>query len=130
MIFYNINPSINQGAPQDAGGTDRYGCRREVEERIDAHALSRQFGYEEVKSVVELLTDILCSTRPTLRIGGTELPAKQVKDRLSRLEYRHLAYVFDCLRKNAAPIRNIRAYLLTTLYNAPGTLRPGQDAPA
>ena len=31
-------------------------------------------------------------------------------------------YVFDCLRKNTTEIRNIRAYLLTALYNAPATI--------
>ena len=34
----------------------------------------------------------------------------------------HLEYVFDCLRKNTTKIRNIRAYLLTALYNAPATI--------
>ena len=108
----------------------RYDCRREVEERINAHALSRQYGDEDVKSMVELITNILCSTRPTLHIGGTELSAQQVKDRFSRLRYHHLSYVFDCLRRNTIPIHNIRAYLLAALYNVADTLCPRQDAPA
>ena len=68
------------------------------------------------------MTDVLCSTRPTLRIGGENLPAAQVKSRFYQLDSGHLEYVFDCLRKNTTEIRNIRAYLLTALYNAPVTI--------
>ena len=62
------------------------------------------------------------TTRPTIRIGGEELPIAQVKDRFYKLDSGHLEYVFDCLRNNTTQIRNIRAYLLTTLYNAPTTI--------
>jgi hypothetical protein len=30
--------------------------------------------------------------------------------------------VFDCLKENTTKIRNIKQYLLTTLYNAPTTI--------
>jgi len=43
-------------------------------------------------------------------------PAAQVKERFYKPDYSHLEYVFDRLRKN---MTNIRAYLLTALYNAP-----------
>lgn len=72
--------------------------------------------------IAELIVDILCTARFTLRIGGEELPAAQVKDRFHKLDFGHLEYVFDCLRNNTAQIRNIRAYLLTALYNAPTTI--------
>lgn len=39
-----------------------------------------------------------------------------------KLDSGHLEYVFDCLRNNTTQIRNIRAYLLTALYNAPTTI--------
>ena len=45
-----------------------------------------------------------------------------MKGRLLSLDYGHLEYVFDCLRRNTTQIRNIRAYLLTALYNAPTTI--------
>lgn len=126
--FIYTDPSIYPAQPPGQGWIDRYEQRREVEERIEARALSQQFGHEDVESVVELMTDILCSTRPTIRIGGEELPAEQVKDRFSSLDYGHLEYVFDCLRRNTTQIRNIRAYLLTALYNAPVTMSPYYQA--
>ena len=85
-------------------------------------SLCRQYNSEDVNEVVELIADVLCSTRPTLRIGGEDLPTSQVQERFERLDREHLEYVFDCLRHNTTEVRNIRAYLLTTLYNAPVTI--------
>ena len=101
---------------------DRLDQRREVDEAISYESLCSQFGREDVDEIAGLIVDVLCTTRPTLRIGGEELPIAQVKDRFYKLDSGHLEYVFDCLRNNTTQIRNIRAYLLTTLYNAPTTI--------
>ena len=34
----------------------------------------------------------------------------------------HIRYILDCLKENTTKIRNIKQYLLTTLYNAPTTI--------
>lgn len=101
---------------------DRSDCREEIRENIEYPTLCQRYNCGDVDEVVELIADVLCSSRPTLRIGGEELPTAQVRDRFMRLGYDHLEYVFDCLRRNTTEIRNIRAYLLTALYNAPATI--------
>lgn len=127
--FIYTDPSIYPSStPPPVGWIDRNEQRREVEENIEYHALCRQFGREDVESVVELMTDVLCSTRPAIRIGGESIPTAQVRQRLLSLDYGHLEYVFDCLRRNTTEVRNIRAYLLTTLYNAPVTMGPYYQA--
>lgn len=121
--FSPLEPSIYPSVPPPAGRwMDRSDCRREVEGQIEFPHLCRQFGYEDVDGVVELMVDTLCSTRPTLRIGGEEIPTGQVKSRFLTLDSSHLEYVFDCMRRNTTQVRNIRAYLLTALYNAPVTM--------
>lgn len=40
----------------------------------------------------------------------------------------HIAYVFDSLVRSPTDIRNIRAYLLTALYNAPVTINGHHQA--
>lgn len=121
--FSYTDPSIlPSGSPPDMGLMDRFECRREVDEAISYESLCSQFSREDVDEITELIVDVLCSTRPTLRIGGEDLPAAQVKERFYRLDSGHLEYVFDCLRNNTTQIRNIRAYLLTALYNAPTTI--------
>ena len=101
---------------------DRNDCREEIEQRIEYPILCTRFDRGELDEVVKLMVDTLCSTSPTIRIGGGDVPAEQVKERLSRLDCSHLEYVFDCLHRNTTQIRNIRAYLLTALYNAPATI--------
>ena len=68
--------------------------------------------------MAELITDILCSTRPAIHISGRDIPTEEVCRRFAALRYRHLEYVLMCLRRNEDPIRNIRSWLLTALYNA------------
>ncbi len=116
-----LYPSIYPPSP-DSRWMDRSDCRKEIEQRIEYPILCTQFDREELGEVIELMVDTLCSTSPTLRIGGGDVPAAQVKERLSRLDSSHIEYVFDCLRRNTTQIRNIRAYLLTALYNAPATI--------
>ena len=50
------------------------------------------------------------------------LPAALVQDTLLSIDETHIEYVFDCLCACKSNIRNIRAYLLTSLYNAPSTI--------
>ena len=121
--FSYTDPSIlPSGSPPGMGWMDRLEQRREVDEAIGYESLCSQFNREDVDEIAELIVDVLCTTRPTLRIGGEELPIAQVKDRFYKLDSGHLEYVFDCLRNNTTQIRNIRAYLLTALYNAPVTI--------
>ncbi len=49
---------------------DKSERRREVDEAIGFDGLCNQFNQEDVNEIAELITDVLCSTRPTLRIGG------------------------------------------------------------
>ena len=55
-------------------------------------------------------------------IAGDEYPAQMVKDRLLKINSMHIEYVFDCLDKNTTYVRNIKKYLLATLFNAPSTM--------
>jgi len=66
--------------------------------------------------------DTLCSTAKEIYIGREAIPAEQVKNRFARLNFAHMEYVFHCLYQNSTDIRNIKAYLLTVLYNAPVTI--------
>ena len=57
-----------------------------------------------------------------LIIGGEEIPIAAVRERLGQLDRFHITYVLDCMQKTNTPIRNIRAYLLAALYQAPTTI--------
>ena len=78
--------------------------------------------------MLELIVDVMCCTASTIRIGGEPLPVETVKKRFGELDGEHIGYVIDCLKQTTTKINNIRAYLLTALYNAPVTIGPYYSA--
>lgn len=73
---------------------------------------------KRVDEFVELMLDVICSGKKTVRVNGAEIPREVVKSRFLKIKSLHIDYVLDALKRSAPDIRNIRAYLLTTLYNA------------
>ena len=43
-------------------------------------------------------------------------------DRLMKLEREYIQYVMKCLNENSTKVRNMKQYVLATLYNAPLTI--------
>ena len=77
---------------------------------------------ERLDEVVDLIAETLCSRKQTLVIAGDEYPAQMVKDKLLKINSMHIEYVFDCLDQNTTHVRNIKKYLLASLFNAPSTM--------
>ena len=128
--FNYTDPSISPMSPRAAADMemDRYEKREEIKENIDYPYLQRQCPYDDVESLLELIVDVVCSTASTMRIGGEMLPAETVKRRFMQLDSSHIEYVIDSMKNTTTKINNIRAYLLTTLYNAPVTIGPYYSA--
>ena len=77
---------------------------------------------EQINSIINILADVMSSRSQSIRIGGENKPLEEVIQRFKQLTDKHIAYVLECLNKNADKPRNIRAYLLTSLFNAPSTM--------
>ncbi len=123
------DPSIPPPKPPGtAMGMDRYELREEVKANIDFENLRRAHPYDDVESLLELVVDVLGSTAPTLRIAGESLPADTVKQRFRKLNSTHIEYIIEAMSQTTTKINNIRAYLLTALYNAPVTMGPYYSA--
>ena len=80
------------------------------------------YDHDRLEEILELLVETVCSTKKYIRVAGSDYPAEVVRSRLLKLEMEHIKFVFDCLKENTTKIRNIKQYLLTTLYNAPTTI--------
>ena len=93
--------------------------REEIDEVLDMK--DRPDG-DRLGEIVEIMLDAVCSTAPTIRINGEDMPQQVVKSRFLKLDSSHIEYVFHAMKECPSNIRNIRAYLLTTLYNAPATM--------
>ena len=109
-------------------GIDRFEQREIIEENIGYEQLRQELPYDDVESLLELIVDVLSSTASTMRIGGEVLPMDAVRRRFRQLDSEHIRYVIDSLRQTTTKINNIRAYLLTALYNAPITIGPYYSA--
>ena len=78
---------------------------------------------EDVDELIELMVEVmLMPDSDILRIAGTEKPVAIIKNRFMKLNKMHIEYILNCLSTNTTKVGNIKAYLLTTLYNAPMTI--------
>ena len=125
----HTDPSIYPPAPSARRlEMDRCDQREKIKNQIDYDILRQEYPYDDVDSMLELLVDVMTNTASTIRIGGQILPVETVKRRFSQLDKEHIAYVIDSLKQTTTKINNIRAYLLTALYNAPVTIGPYYSA--
>jgi len=115
----SIHPALSTRDTMDVDG-----LRETVKENIDYDILlqNHQNDRERLDEVVDLIAETLCSTKPTICVSGDDFPAALVKEKLLKLDSQHIEYVFECLGKNTTYVRNIKKYLLATLFNAPSTI--------
>ena len=125
-IYPNLipsSPSIHGTAPDVMEEMDAY--RDLIREHISYECFQdgRFCRREDVDELVELMVEVmLLPDHSTVRIAGVEKPVAIVKNRFMKLEYGHIEYILTCLQSNTTKVGNIKAYLLTTLYNAPLTI--------
>ena len=119
-------PSINHSAFGTPDGMDvidvRERYRKILEDNLEVDIIRDRYNADSLDEIVEIMLDAICSTNTTIRINGEEMPQAVVKSRFLKLRSSHIEYVFDALKQNPSDIRNIRSYLLTTLYNASLTM--------
>ena len=75
-----------------------------------------------IDEIVAIMTETVCARRKTTRVCGADFPAEVVKSQLLKLDAEHIRFVLKCLRENTTKVKNIKQYLLATLYNAPLTI--------
>lgn len=93
--------------------------RKVIKENIEYDIMRQQLGYNAdlLDDILDIIVDTVCSSKRMIRIGGEDYPRVVVKNRLLKINGEHIGYVIDCLKENTTKVRNIRAYLLTSLYN-------------
>lgn len=97
--------------------------KENIEYECLMHDASVQGGNGQcIDEILTLIVETLCMGGDTIRIAGQEYPHQLVKSRLLKITHQHIVYVLGCLNQNTTKIKNIRSYLLTTLFNAPVTM--------
>ena len=113
------------GRPKNGMRMDEMdGYRELIKENIDYDLLLTEHPYDEetLEGYVELMVEVCCSRRDFIRIAGDEVATGVVKSRFLKLNHEHIAYVYDSLSQNTTLVKNIKAYTLAALYNAPTTI--------
>jgi hypothetical protein len=118
----NIHQSIRAGATDAIEAIDV--DRQILKENIGYDSLCASYPYkkDEIGELLELMLETVCSTKKTIRVKGEDKPAEVVKSRMMELNQFHIEYVLEALDENTTDVRNINSYMLTALYNAPGSM--------
>lgn len=128
VITQERNNSLSKYQSINPDGMDVIDERERYEElirenlEIDILSQDPHYDIDRVNELVEIMLDAVCSKTPTIRINGEDMPQQVVKSRFLKLDSSHIEYVLHAMDECPSDIRNIRAYLLTTLYNASLTM--------
>ena len=122
----NVDSAGTQGKSDTIDMMDETGAymaliRKNLE--YEHHMKYGQHGDKEMyEEIYETVCDVVCVKRKTIRINGEDYPYELVKSRFLKLNSSHIEYVMGCMKETSTKITNIRAYLITALYNAPSTM--------
>ena len=123
------NTEMNETYPFNSEETDRMSQREQLEkyfsQSLEVELLLRLCPDDEdiIYQIVDLLVDTCATKRKMLRIAGDDRPAEVVRSRFMKLNADHIKFVLKFLAENSSPIRNMKQYLLASLYNAPTTMQ-------
>ena len=102
--------------------------RKEILDNLDLSIIRNKYAMEQIWGYVEIMVQACCEQTPTVRINGTEYSRATVRRRMCQLDATHLEYVYDCMKECAPKVHNLRAYILTALFNSYDTLDIYYDA--
>ena len=127
----NLNPNKNKinntelsESPIRSMKPDYAGYRELIREQIEYPVLLDRYSSDReiIDGIVELMLEVTLTQKERLHVAGDDYPADFVRDRFRRINFGHIEYVMACMQKNTSKVRNIKAYMLTALFNAPGTM--------
>ena len=89
-----------------------------IKENIEYDILVERFSPVWLDEIVEIMVDVVCSKEPYIRINKQNYPKEAVKSRFLKIDSSHIEYISDSLKDNTSNVRNIRAFLITTIYRS------------
>lgn len=89
-----------------------------IKQNIDYDSIVNDYGADWLDEIVALMVDVVCSRAPTIRINKQDYPQEVVKSRFLKINASHIEYIYFSLKENTSNVRNIRAFLITTIYRS------------
>lgn len=91
----------------------------EIKEQIEYDCINGD--PEIVAEIIMIMYDVIYGTASTVRIGANIYPRSAVVARHRMLEAEHIDNVIYSLENTTTKITNVKAFLITALYNEPAT---------
>ena len=119
ILSYHIEEN-NTDEPPD---TIRWIRERKIYENaikanIEYDITVQKFDKKWLDEIIELMVDVVCSREEYIRINKQEYPQEVVKSRFLKINSSHIEYIYFALKDNSSKVRNIRAFLITTIYRS------------
>ena len=126
--YPSINPSPENNlkamsnAELEERWIDRYNQNIEfVKNNIEYDGLCTIHDKATLDNIVSIMAEVLTVDRHSYTIEGCEYPAVLIKKRFSEIDYSVMDAFLMQFENKTEKIRNIKAYLITSMYNAPST---------
>lgn len=107
-------------------GYEEMECYSElIKENISYGILQERYPYDKelLDGIYELILEVVLTQGESVLIASNKYPTQLVKSKFLKLDSSHVQYVMDCLRGNTTKVKNIKKYLLASLFNAPSTIK-------
>ena len=94
----------------------------ELRQRLEIDTLARRYDPEMLRELLENITAMYTCPHQCQMIGGRLQNTAAIRRQLDKLTSQHIEYIMDSLANTTQPVKNIQAYLRTTILNAPTTM--------
>ena len=120
--YLSTNQSAGGSLTDQTGLMDRYRKNTElIKSNIEYDTLILNHDKAVIDEVVAVMTEVLTIDTPYYTIEKKQYPTELVRQRFLEINYEKLeAFMLDFSRRNEK-IHNIKAYLITSLFNIPAT---------
>ena len=126
--YSETDPFLSSVGGDGTGAYERYCEYFSDQLEIELLKLDHPYDRELLDNILELIVETMCSKRKLIRIASDDKPIEIVRSRMMKLDAEHIKFVVSCFKENTTKIKNIRQYLLASIYNAPLTMEGYYDA--
>lgn len=139
----SINQSDSERSQKSKSQNDELMDGRLIDNRNSEiiEETKEQIGYEylnhnlradvsTINLIVKILAEVYTSNREYITVSQQLIPRDEVVRQFRLLDEGHIEYVLDSFKKASlkTPVKNVKAYFLTCLYNAPDTIDTYYDS--
>lgn len=118
--------SYIESQADDGMRMDEIGYAELIKDNIELDILLQRNPYdaEFIQGVYELILETVLCKSESIVISSNKYSTNFVRGKLLKLKAEHIEYVLESWKRNTNKPRNVKKYLLATLFNAPSTIDP------